>query len=70
VANNIKTNDTKTKINLSIKYIITLLLILAIILLISGFFEFVNIEKKKIIVMYKCLKNHQHLKWTLVYKNI
>ena len=42
VTNSIKTNDTKTKMDLSIKYIITSLLILSVILLISGFFEFIH----------------------------
>lgn len=42
VTNSIKSDDTKTKINLSIKYIITSLLIISVILLISGFFEFIH----------------------------
>lgn len=42
VTNSIKTDDTKTKMHVSIKYIITSLLILAVILLISGFFEFLH----------------------------
>lgn len=40
VTNSIKTDDTK--MDLSIKYIITSLLILSVILLISGFFEFIH----------------------------
>ena len=42
VTNSIKTDDTKTKMDLSIKYIIISLLILSVILLISGFFEFIH----------------------------
>jgi hypothetical protein len=42
VTNSIKSDDTKTKMDLSIKYIITSLLIISVILLISGFFEFIH----------------------------
>jgi len=57
VANNIKTDDTKTKMDLSIKYIITSLLILSVILLISGFFEFIHTIKK-----YK-IKHKKEFNW-------
>ena len=42
VTNSIKSDDTKTKMDLSIKYIITSLVIISVILLISGFFEFIH----------------------------
>lgn len=42
VTNSIKSDDTKTKMDLSIKYIITSLLIISVILLISGLFEFIH----------------------------
>ena len=46
VTNSIKTDDTKRKMNSSIKYIITLLLLISVILLITGFFEFIHTIKQ------------------------
>lgn len=57
VTNSIKTDNTQTKMHVSIKYMITSLLFLAVILLISGAFEFIHtIENYK-------LKHKKHFNW-------